>query len=156
MNSTSPGAGPSLIGTVVDTARFDVERGKIREFARATGAADLVHTDPREAQARGHPDVLATATHVVVSGHYRDQRAVVAALGLDLRRIVVGSTAWEYARPLRAGDTLSGTRRVAGDEIRVGRRGGTMRLVTLETEYVDSDGAVAVRQFEVLIERGTA
>ena len=39
MNSTSPGAGPSLIGTVVDTARFDVERGKIREFARATGAA---------------------------------------------------------------------------------------------------------------------
>jgi hypothetical protein len=24
---------------VVDTARFDVERGKIREFARATGAA---------------------------------------------------------------------------------------------------------------------
>jgi len=115
-----------------------------------------VHTDPREAQARGHADLLATATHVVVSGHYRDQRAVVAALGLDLRRIVVGSTAWEYARPLRAGDTLSGTRRVAGDEIRVGRRGGTMRLVTLETEYVDSDGAVAVRQFEVLIERGTA
>ena len=156
MNSTSPGAGPSLVGTVVDTARFDVERGKIREFAHATGAADLVHTDPREAQARGHADMLATATHVVVSGHYRDQRAVVAALGLDLRRIVVGSTAWEYARPLRAGDTLSGTRRVAGDEIRVGRRGGTMRLVTLETEYVDSDGVVAVRQLEVLIERGTA
>src|SRR5881296_3146757 len=127
---------PSLVGTVVDTVRFDVERGKIREFARATGAADLVHTDRREAQAHGHADVLATATHVVVSGHYRDQRAVVAALGLDLRRVVVGSTAWEYARPLRASDTLTGTRKVVGDETREGTRGGTMRLVTLETEYV--------------------
>jgi acyl dehydratase len=147
---------PSLVGTVVDTVHFDVERGKIREFARATSAADLVHTDPREAQARGHADVLATATHVVVSGHYRDQRAFVAALGLDLRRIVVGSTSWEYARPVRAGDTLSGTRRLVGDETRAGKRGGTMRLVTLETEYVDGDGAVTVRQREVLIERWTA
>jgi len=141
---------------VVDTLRFDVEQGKIREFARATGAADLVHTDPREAQVRGHADVLATATHVVVSGHYRDQRAFVVALGLDLRRVVVGSTAWEYARPLRAGDTLTGSRRVVGDETRAGRRGGTMRLVTLETEYIGGDGAVAVRQLEVLIQRGTA
>jgi acyl dehydratase len=140
---------------VIDTVRFEVERGKVREFARATGAADLVHTNLREAHTRGYADVLATATHVVVSGHYRDQRAFVAALGLDLRRIVVGSTAWEYARPLRAGDTLTGTRRVVGDETRTGRRGGTMRLVTLETEYVDGDGAVAVRQLEVLIERGT-
>ena len=80
----------------------------------------------------------------------------MAALGLDLRRIVVGSTAWEYARPLRAEDTLTGTRRVVGDQTRADKRGGRMRLITLETEYVDSDGAVAVRQFEVLIERGTA
>ncbi len=155
MSSTASGAGPSLVGTVVDTVRFEVERGKIREFARATGATDPVHTDPREARARGHADVLATATHVVVAGHYRDQRALVAALGLDLRRIVVGSTAWEYARPLRAGDTLTGTRKVVGDETRAGKRGGTMRLMTLETEYVDGDGAVAVRQIEVLIDRGT-
>ena len=152
---SSTGARPSLVGMLVDTVRFDVERGKIREFARATGAADPVHTDPREAQARGHGDVLATATHVIVSGHYRDQRAFVAALGLDIRRIVVGSTAWDYARPLRASDTLTGTRRVVADETRSGRRGGTMRLITLETEYVDSDGAAAVRQREVLIERET-
>jgi hypothetical protein len=91
VSSTASGAGPSLVGTEVDTVRFDVEGGQVREFACATSAADLVHTDPREAQVRWHADV--PATHMVVSGHYRDQRAFVAALGLDLRRIVVGSTA---------------------------------------------------------------
>lgn len=29
-----------------------------------------------------------------------------------------------------------------------------MRLVTMETEYFDADGDIAVRQREVLIERG--
>jgi acyl dehydratase len=143
-----------LVGTVVDTVSFDVERGKIAEFARATLALDLAHHDPEVARARGFPSVLATATHVVVAGHHRDQRALVERLGLELSRIVVGSVSWEYERPLRAGDSLVGTRTVVGDETREGKRGGRMRLLTLETEYVDVAGAVAVRQREVLIERG--
>jgi len=147
-------APPSLVGMVVDTVRFDVERGKIREFARASHATDPIHAEPAEAQRRNQRDVLATATHVVVAGHHRDQQAFVARLGLDLPRIVVGSTAWEYSRPLRAGDALVGTRRVIADETKQSKSGATMRLVTLETEYVDADGDVAVRQREVLIERG--
>jgi acyl dehydratase len=148
--------GDSLVGLVVDEVGFEVERGKIREFARATAAHDAVHTDRAAAVARGHDDVLATATHVVVAGHHRDQQGFVARLGLDIRRIVVGSTSWEYARPLRAGDALTGVRRVVADETKAGRRGGSMRLVTLETEYADATGAVVVRQREVLIERGAA
>jgi len=147
-------APPTLVGMVVDTVRFDVERGKIREFARASHATDPIHTELAEAQRRNQRDVLATATHVVVAGHHRDQKAFVAKLGLDLPRIVVGSTAWEYSRPLRAGDSLVGTRRVVADETKQSKSGSTMRLVTLETEYVDADGDVAVRQREVLIERG--
>jgi acyl dehydratase len=145
-----------LPGTLVDEVQIDVERGKIREFARATQATDPVHTDPAFAQAAGHEDVLATATHVVVTGHQRDQRAFVAALGLDIARVVVGSVRWEYARPLVAGDRLIATRRVVQDESKPGSAGGTNRLVTLETEFVDSARTVAVRQREVLIERGAA
>jgi acyl dehydratase len=143
-------------GTPVDEVQIDIERGKIREFARATHAVDPVHTDPVLARAAGHRDVLATATHVVVTGHQRDQAAFVAALGLDIARIVVGSVSWEYLRPLLAGDLLTATRTVVADESKPGRTGGTNRLVTLETAYVDAAGQIAVRQREVLIERGTA
>lgn len=138
-------------GTVLDVVSFEVEAGKVREFARATHATDSVHVDPAAA---GFPGVLATPTHVVVAGHYRNQREFVAALGLAIERVVVGSVEWDYARPLIAGDRITGTRRVVDDTVREGKRGGTMRLVTLETRWVDADGEVAVTQRETLIERG--
>lgn len=144
------------VGDEVDSVAFHVERGKIHEFALATYAADRVHVDPDAARAAGFAGMPATATHVVVAGHYRDQRAFVAKLGLDLARIVVGSVSWSYERPLLAGDQVTGVRTVVSDESRQGRRGGTMRLVTLETTYRDAAGEVAVRVREVLIERGAA
>ncbi|CAN5251499.1 MaoC family dehydratase N-terminal domain-containing protein [soil metagenome] len=144
------------IGMVIDRVTFDVERGKIREFAIATFASDAIHTDPEVASSAGYTDVLATATHVVVAGHQRNPREFLHVLGLEHSRVVVGSVSWEYERPLVAGDTLEGTRRVASDEITEGRRGNSMRLVTLETEFKDDHGRIAVTQREVLIERGRA
>lgn len=146
----------TLVGTIVDEVRFPVESGKIREFARATYAADPVHTDPAAAREAGFASLPATATHTVVAGHYRDQQALLAALGMDLARVVVGSVEWEYARPVRAGDLLSGTRRVVADETRAGKQGGSMRMVTMETEFTDESGAAVVRVRELLIERGAA
>lgn len=145
-----------LIGMELDRVVFDVERGKILEFARATHAEDPAHRDRAVARTRGAVDVLATGTHVVVAGQHRDQEAFTAALGLDRARVVVGSVDWFYVRPLHAGDTLTGIRRVVADETRQGSRGGQLRLVTLETEFLDADGQLAVRQREVLIERGQA
>lgn len=140
---------------VLDHVEFRVEQGKVREFARASFAQDPVHTNPATAHAAGFAAVPATATHVVVAGHYRDQSAMVAALGLTLSRVVVGSVSWHYLRPIVSGDELSGTRRVVVDEVRSGKRGGAMRMVTLETEYLDATGSPVVRMRELLIERGT-
>ncbi|ATQ29180.1 FAS1-like dehydratase domain-containing protein [Rhodococcus ruber] len=138
----------------VDRVEYDVERGKIREFARATFTTDPAHTDRAAAHAAGFADVPATLTHTVVAGHQRDQRRFVETLGLALERVVVGSVKWTYLRPLIAGDHVVGTRRVVDDARREGKRGGSMRVVTLETEYVDADGDPVVRLEEMLIERG--
>ena len=79
----------SLLGLVVDEVEYVVEEGKIREFARATFVEDPVHTDGSVARERGLSAPAATATHVVVAGHHRDQRAFVARLGLDIAEILV-------------------------------------------------------------------
>jgi len=141
-------------GTVVDRVQFAVERGKIREFATASQAADPVHTSAAAAARRGLPDVAATATHVVVSGHQRDQQQMLATLGLDINRVVVGGTGWSYHRPLTAGDELTGTRRLVSDEVKTSRSGRSLRIVRLNTEFTLTDGTVAVSQRETLIERG--
>lgn len=144
----------SLVGLVVDEVEFAVERGKVGELARATFVRDAVHTDPDVARESGFGRVPATPTHVVVAGHRRDQSALVERLGVALERIVVGSVKWHYERPLQVGDELRGKRIVVGDERREGKRGGSMRLITLETEYVDELGATVVTQRETLIEKG--
>ncbi|WP_433503090.1 FAS1-like dehydratase domain-containing protein [Pseudonocardia halophobica] len=143
------------VGDVVDEVAFTVEEGKVREFARATAALDPVHTDPEAAAAAGFPAQPATATHIVVSGHHRDQRAMVERLGLALERVMVGGVRWRYRRPLVVGDRLRGTRRLVGDEQVGGRSGRTpMRRLTLETAFVDAEGRVVVEWRETVLERG--
>jgi acyl dehydratase len=133
----------------VDEVTFDVEQGKILEFARATFAEDPIHVSEAAAQTAGFAATPATPTHVVVAGHHRDQHGFVEKLGLAFERVVVGSVKWTYRRPLLAGDRLHGVRRVVGD-----RRKGALRIVTLETDYVDPAGESVVLVREVLIERG--
>ena len=140
--------------TLVDEVEIQVEPGKIREFVRATGVTDPVHTDVSAARSAGFDTLLATATHVVVAGHRRDQQAFVRRLGLDIRRVVVGSVSWSFERPLVAGDQLVARRTVVENRTKEGRGGAMNRLVTLETEFVSPDGTVVARQRDVLVERG--
>jgi len=151
---TSPPARQLSTGSVLDVVSFEVEAGKVREFAVATHAADAIHTSEEAAAAAGFASIPATPTHVVVAGHHRHQQQFVQALGLAIERVVVGSVKWHYTRPPVVGDRLTGTRRVADDLTKPGKRGGVMRLVTLETEWVDQAGDTVVTQREILIERG--
>ena len=45
--------------TYPPTAPYAVGREKIREFAEAVGAGDVVHFDQAQARARGYRDVIA-------------------------------------------------------------------------------------------------
>jgi hypothetical protein len=126
----------SAVGQVIDSVEFPVEEGKVREFARAAGATDLT---------------AVPLTFAAVAGHWRDQAAMVASLGLDLPRIVVGESEWKYHSRARVGDRLHGDRVVTGDELREGRR-GTMRVLTLETTLRNAAGDPVVTQRDTVIE----
>jgi N-terminal half of MaoC dehydratase len=69
-------------------------------------------------------------------------------LGLDFTRVVHGSQAYEYRRPLRVGERLTVTTRLAS----VKRRGG-MGFVTIETELTGGDGELAATARSTMIER---
>lgn len=145
-----------MIGLVVDEFSFAVEAGKVREFALAIKDPAPRYVDVAAAAEEGFEGLPAPLTFTVVAGHYRDARAAVRLLGLDIARVVVGEVEWTYEQPVVAGDRLDGRRVVAGVRTRVGGRGGTMTLVTLETAFTNQRGQVAVRQREVLIETAGA
>jgi acyl dehydratase len=129
-------ADAARVGLVVDEVEFPVEEGKVREFAQAVGDADLGRVP---------------LTFTTVAGHWRDQAAMVELLGLDLPRIVVGGSEWEYHARVEIGDRLRGRRVVTKVQEKPGAR-GTMTILTLETRFHRGDGALAVIQRDTVIE----
>jgi acyl dehydratase len=129
-------ADASQVGLVIDEVDFPVEEGKVREFAIAVGDAGQCSVP---------------LTFATVAGHWRDQAAMVTLLGLDLQRIVVGGSEWEYHARVGIGDRLRGRRTVTAVDRKQGAN-GTMTLITLETRLHRGDGELAVVQRDTVIE----
>jgi acyl dehydratase len=144
----------SLTGRDLGTMTFPVDRSKVREFARALGDPDPVYTEVDAARAAGFSDIPVPPTFVVSSAHWREEDNMVATLGLDLRRVLHGECGWEYHGPVVVGDELTASRRVSGVSTREGRRGGTMTMVSIETDFTNQRGELVVRQTDVLVETG--
>lgn len=132
-------ADANLIGYEYPPYTFPVERGKIREFARAVRDDDPACRD----------GATAPLTFSAVTGHWAPQRTDV--LGLDLRRVLAGGAEWEYLGEIRAGDELTVSSRIADVVHKTGSRGG-MTLIITEHSFVNQRGETVLRQRSTAIE----
>jgi acyl dehydratase len=93
--------------TYPPTAPYAVGREKIREFAEAVGADDVVHVDRVLARAAGYRDVIAPATFAVVIAQQCERQFVVdPEAGIDFSRLVHGEQRFVHHRPITAGDEI--------------------------------------------------
>jgi acyl dehydratase len=84
----------------------------------------------------GDGPALVVPTFTASSGHWQDRRAImVDVLGLDLSRVLHGEQRYAFNRFPRVGEVLEGTTAFEGVTVREGRKGGSMRLFTLRTDY---------------------
>ena len=120
-------------GKVIAEWAHPVEWGKVREFARA------VH-DPRAGQEVPVPPPTFSA---VLTAEFIE-RFVCDLLPLDRTRTVHGEQEYEYYRPLRIGQSVRCRARIARDETKQGKRGGSMRFVTVEIELSDAGTGEAI------------
>lgn len=123
----------TAVGEILGEWEHPVEWGKVREFALA------VH-DPR---AGGEPPIPPVTFPVVLTAGFVE-RLVTEILPLDRSRTVHGEQDYEYLRPLKVGDTVHCRARLLRDEVKEGRRGGRMRLVTVEIELSDRDSGEVI------------
>jgi hypothetical protein len=126
-----------------------IERGKIREFARATQSRNPEYDGP---DAVIPATFLTTAGNLWATGPYPS-----AQLGFDLGRLLHGGEEYEFfGPPPRAGQTLTASSRLGEQWQREGRRGGVMRFAEVVTEYRDGSGNVVAVQRTTLIETAKA
>ncbi|GAA4614769.1 FAS1-like dehydratase domain-containing protein [Saccharopolyspora hordei] len=132
---------------------YEVTRGKIREFADAIGDPNPVYRSVEAARERGQPDVIAPPTFgIVAAGAAAESNPIRRPeFGLDMRLVVHGEQRFRYERPIRAGDVLTATGRIA--EI---RDAGRNELVRVETEIRDESGELVCTAVNVIVSRGTA
>jgi acyl dehydratase len=145
---------PSIVGEEIGCVSFPIDRSKLAELAKAFGDDDPVWHDPEVARAAGFDGVPSPPTVTVLADHWRSGgvTALVEAVGLDLSRVLHGEAAWEYLAPVRGGDELTARQVVADVTTREGKRGGSMTLVTIDTEFTNQLGELAVRRTDTLIQ----
>lgn len=149
----------SLVGTsVVTVEEFEIEAGKVEEFARSVKDDDPVYRDEAVAKERGFDAIPAPLTFERVSmfPRYRTVEKYGIDLGFQEEYTIHGEQAYEYERPLVVGDVLTGTTTLAEVYERDGKRGGTMTFAVLETEYTDEDGEVVLTARSTAIETAGA
>jgi hypothetical protein len=121
-----------------------LERGKVREFAKAMQSENPAY----EAEAAVIPPTfLATAALWATPGARADA-------GFDRARLLHGQQEFIFHGPVpRVGTALSARERVEKRYEKEGKRGGTMRFAVLVTEFRDEAGNLVAEGRSTLIER---
>ena len=122
-----------------------VERGKIKEFARAIGDLSPFYLDDEVGRASPWGDIIAPPTFAIT---FRDERADTASLlkdlGTDISRILHGEQEFEHYKPIRPGDTLLCRGRISDIYGKSGKS-GPMAFVVRETTITDTDHDVVAK-----------
>ena len=86
----------------------DVERGRLRLFAKVMGETNPVYTDVDAARADGHPDLPVPPTYFFSLGlEAPDPFDYLDELGVDLRFVLHGEQSFTYHRMAYGGDRLT-------------------------------------------------
>lgn len=130
---------------------FEVTRGDIRRFAAAMGDDNPAYLDPKAAAELGHSDVIAPPTFLITLGTSGAGTFLAdPALGLRFEMVVHGEQRFDLHRPVRAGDLLDATTRIADI-----RDAGRNELMTLVSDVTCAGERVATVT-NTIVSRGTA
>jgi len=130
-----------------------VERGRIKDFARALGDLNPFYLDDQVGAPSEWGDVIAPPTFPV---SFRDERADSAALlrdlGVDISRVLHGEQEFEIHRQLRPGETYLCRTKVLDIYEKAGKS-GPMAFVVRETAITDKTGEVVATMRHVTVIR---
>ena len=114
-----------------------VERGKIKEFARAIGDLSPFYLDDAVGRASEWGDIIAPPTFMTTFREAAgDGGEFLRELGTDISRLLHGEQEFEMHRPIRPGETFVCRSRVTEIYEKSGRS-GPMGFVVRETAVTD-------------------
>ena len=144
-------ADKSLIGRQMSQGSVDVEKGRLRFFAKAIGETDAVYTDEAAARDAGHPSLPVPPTFLMcLNSEIGNLVELLKVLEMDLGRILHAEQSFTYHRMAYAGDTLSFSTKVVDV---YEKKGGALVFVVQETRVTNQKGEHIADLRSALVER---
>lgn len=156
-------ADKTKIGTEFPPYTFEVEKGKIAEFAMAISQKESkdqvkpIYWDSAAAKAAGYGDIVPPPTFQTCFGLWGagGLMPMLQALGINLGRLLHGEEEYEYLVPIHPGDIMKGQSKVVNmyDKEKKDKPGKFMEFTVLETEIKNQRGELVIRARTTLVER---
>jgi len=142
----------SYIGKTSEPVVMHIERGKIREFAKAIKDDDPLYFDEAYATTEAG-GIVPPITFLQTVGHWGEGGGRLR-VPFDLKRVLHGEQEYEFLKPIHAGDVLTAVSRIVDIYEKPGKRGGSMNFAVTETEYKNERGELVARARHITIETG--
>ena len=143
-----------MIGRVLSTGSATVTAENVAAFARALGDSNPLYLDADAARRGPFGGIVAPPTYPIafMTQAMSGGMDTFLELGLNFMTLVHGEQEFEYTRPIRAGETLTLTGRIADVYEKTGSS-GTLDFVVMETEGKDGAGKPVFYSRNVLISK---
>ena len=140
------------IGSTLPPHSAEVEAGRLRLFAKATGETRAEYIDDAAARAAGHPSLPAPPTYALcLDFDVPDPYAWFAEFGIDIARVLHGSQSFRYFAPIYAGDRLTFASRIANV---FRKKGGALTFIIREIEVTNQAGLRVAEMRSTIVVRG--
>ena len=142
-----------VVGREYPPFSVTLERGKIKEFARAIGDLNPFYLDDEVGAASEWGDIIAPPTFAVT---FRDEQAGSGALlhdlGVDIARVLHGEQEFEIVRQLTPGEMYLCRTKVVDIYEKTGKS-GPMAFVVRETAITDRTNEIVATMRHITVVR---
>lgn len=139
------------IGKIFPAHTVEVEKGRLRFFARTIGETDPVYVDEAAAQAAGYDSLPVPPTFLFsLEMEKPEPFAWFSEVGLNLSRILHGSQSFSYHAPVCAGDVLTFSSHISDI---FDKKNGALEFVVKDTMVTNQHGVHVADLSSVIVQR---
>lgn len=141
----------SKVGHEFTSFSTDVEKGRLKFFAKAIGEKKQLYSDELVARAAGYKNIPAPPTFpFVLDLEGPEFWPVLDLLDMDIGRVLHGSQEFEYLGMIYAGDTITVTS-ILKDMF--DKKGGALEFIVMESSYTNQHGELVSKAVNTLVYR---
>lgn len=139
------------IGRTTPAHTVDVEKGRLKFFAKAIGETDPIYSDEAAAKAAGHKTIPAPPTFgFCLEMETNSLWDNIAAMGVPVGKILHGSQTFTYHAPIYAGDQVTFVTKVSDI---YDKKGGALEFIVEDSTATNQDGALVAELQRVIVVR---